>query len=411
MVVAKKRRQKSTVSTAALSTAAAHPAPAVTPRVVPSAAAAKKAAASQAKKAAGGAMAGSMCISVGGLEGLHPSCACGMGTVAMLGGGHHGVSLEGPLGCSNPANAPPLPPPPPPRKAASSSSGSRPASAACQSTLIAHTLQLYGGIVQVITEAAAPYRVLAVSPAWQRLSGYEKHEVVGKPLKMMQGVRTEPEAVAALMRGVQLREPVSVRLTNYTKAGETFVHQLACEPLRDETGQAQCFQATSVVLRKPGQPDEVEKALNAIGAARIAGMVSLASSSNRCPLLWPLVGAKAAAGAGLACGGVRASLASAPPDELNLPPISAESFFAEELGAFGLQAQLGPGDVANPAAIYSACLRPPPPAASDSMDSDGIDGMGISVSLDTVVAAPLEDFELLDYSLGGGVGGELGAVR
>ena len=155
-------------------------------------------------------------------------------------------------------------------------------------------------------------------------------------------------------------------------------------------------------VHPPVSLSQVEKALNAIGAARIAGMVSLASSSNRCPLLWPLVGAKAAAGAGLACGGVRASLASAPPDELNLPPISAESFFAEELGAFGLQAQLGPGDVANPAAIYSACLRPPPPAASDSMDSDGIDGMGISVSLDTVVAAPLEDFELLVRSAGAG---------
>ena len=286
--------------------------------------------------------------------------------------------------------------------------------------------------MQVITEAAAPYRVLAVSPAWQRLSGFEKHEVVGKPLKMMQGIRTEPEAVAALMRGVQLQEPVSVRLTNYTKvpartyhqpqhhpathhtpthpppthhppthhppthhppplqSGETFVHQLSCEPLRDETGQAQCFQATSVVLRKPGQPDEVEKALNAVGAARIAGMVSLSSSAKRCPMLWPLVGAKAPS-VGLPPRAACMSLASAPIDELNLPPISAESFFAEELGAFGLQAQLSGTDAAKPVAIYSACLRPPA-AASDSLDSDS---MGIGVSLDTVVAAPLEDFELL----------------
>lgn len=252
--------------------------------------------------------------------------------------------------------------------------------------------------MQVITEAAAPYRVLAVSPAWQRLSGFEKHEVVGKPLKMMQGIRTEPEAVAALMRGVQLQEPVSVRLTNYTKSGETFVHQLSCEPLRDETGQAQCFQATSVVLRKPGQPDEVEKALNAVGAARIAGMVSLSSSAKRCPMLWPLVGAKAPS-VGLPPRAACMSLASAPIDELNLPPISAESFFAEELGAFGLQAQLSGTDAAKPVAIYSACLRPPA-AASDSLDSDS---MGIGVSLDTVVAAPLEDFELLDYTLGDGV--------
>lgn len=165
------------------------------------------------------------------------------------------------------------------------------------------------------------------------------------------------------------------------------MHQLSCEPLCDESGQAQCFQATSVVLRKPGQPDEVEKALNAVGAARIAGMVSLSSSAKRCPMLWPLVGAKAPS-AGLACGGACTPLASAPMDELNLPPISAESFFAEELGTLGLQAQLGGPDAAKPGAIYSACLRPPT-AASDSLDSDSM------MSLDTVVAAPLEDFELL----------------
>ena len=192
MVVAKKRRQKTSVSTAAIS-AVSHPAPAVTPRVVPSAAAAKKAAASQAKKAAGGALAGcGSSMSVGGLDGLHPSCVCGVDTAATLGVGH-GVSLDSQLRPGSSPGigpvAPPVPPPvPPPRKAPSAS---RP-SAACQSTLIAQTLQLYGGIVQVITEAAAPYCVLAVSPAWQRLSGFEKHEVVGKPLKMMQATHPNP---------------------------------------------------------------------------------------------------------------------------------------------------------------------------------------------------------------------------
>ena len=194
MVVAKKRRQKTSVSTAAIS-AVSHPAPAVTPRVVPSAAAAKKAAASQAKKAAGGAMAGfPSSMPMGGIEGLHSSCVCGVDTAATLGVGHGGVSLDGQLRPGGSSSgvaplAPPVPPPvPPPRKAP----GSSRLSAACQTTLIAQTLQLYGGIVQVITEAAAPYRVLAASPAWCRLSGFEKHEVVGKPLKMMQATRPSP---------------------------------------------------------------------------------------------------------------------------------------------------------------------------------------------------------------------------
>lgn len=304
--------------------------------------------------------------------------------------------------------------------------------------------------MQVVTEATPPYRVLAVSPAWQRLSGFESHEVVGRPLKVVQGVHTEAEAVATLMHGVRLHEPVSVRLTNYTKSGETYVHQLSCEPLHDQTGRPQAFQATSVVLRKPGQPAETEKALNAVNAARIAGMLSLSSGVKRCPMLSPLVGAQGARGTTTTTAssatssttsstttlGGAPSLGSAPishaishaisvPGDtishaishgdaishagLHLPPISAisadaisadaisaETFFAEELSTLGLQA-------ASATPPYTAVLRPPAPARlRDSLDSDSYHSDSL-MSLDTVAAAPLEDFELLDYSLGDGV--------
>ena len=88
---------------------------------------------------------------------------------------------------------------------------------ACQTSLIGRTLQDYGGIVQVITEPRAPFHVLSVSPGWERLTGYSRDEVVGRPLKVLQGAQTEPEMVALLMRSVQEQRPVSVRITNYTK--------------------------------------------------------------------------------------------------------------------------------------------------------------------------------------------------
>ena len=73
-------------------------------------------------------------------------------------------------GATKPHNAPPPPPPPPPPAAArrggaaeSMSSVAARLAAACQSTLLGRTLQQFGGIVQVITEASAPYRVLSVS--------------------------------------------------------------------------------------------------------------------------------------------------------------------------------------------------------------------------------------------------------
>lgn len=153
--------------------------------------------------------------------------------------------------------------------------------AACQSTLIGRTLQEYGGIVQVITEPRAPYSILSVSPGWQRLTGWSREEVVGKPLKCLQGPETEADAVATLMSAVDKQRPVSVRLTNYTKSGASFVHQLSCEPLRDVSGVAQCFQSTSLVLRRPGDADTAEEL--AVGQLPLLHRDTI-------PPLWPLLG-------------------------------------------------------------------------------------------------------------------------
>ena len=98
---------------------------------------------------------------------------------------------------------------------------------------------------------------------------------------MIQGPDTEPEALRALMRSVSMHMPVSVRLTNYTKSGAKFVHQLSCEPLRDPSGETRCFQATSLVLQAPGEAACEDEAL-------IASVPAV--SHNPMPPLWPLLG-------------------------------------------------------------------------------------------------------------------------
>jgi PAS domain S-box-containing protein len=152
---------------------------------------------------------------------------------------------------------------------------------ACQSALLGRTLKKFGGIVQVITEATPPYRALSVSPGWQQLCGYSHDDVLGRPLTLIQGPGTEPDALRALMRAVGMQMLVSVRLTNYTKSGVPFVHQLSCEPLRDPSGETRCFQATSLVLQAPGETQRDDDDF-------VASMPSICS--NPVPPLWPLLG-------------------------------------------------------------------------------------------------------------------------
>jgi len=83
------------------------------------------------------------------------------------------------------------------------------------------------------------------------------------------------------MRAVREQTPVSVRLTNYTKSGEAFVHQLSCEPLRDPSGETKCFQATSLVLQAPGEaPTNFASVVGAMPPI----------CTNAVPPLWPLLG-------------------------------------------------------------------------------------------------------------------------
>ncbi|KAL3892883.1 MAG: hypothetical protein SGPRY_014689 [Prymnesium sp.] len=47
------------------------------------------------------------------------------------------------------------------------------------------------------------------------------------------------------------RAPASVELTSCTKWRDPFVHEMSIEPLLDHTGEARCFQVTSLVLKMP----------------------------------------------------------------------------------------------------------------------------------------------------------------
>ena len=134
-------------------------------------------------------------------------------------------------------------------------------------------------VSQVVTEATHPYRVISVSSGWERLCGYTQREAAGKTLKFLQGPATEPVPVAALMKAVRESRPVLVRLTNYTKFGVSYDQQLSVEPLKDPLGVTRCFQATSLIIRPPG-----DLSLS-VDMARELPLIS----NDAAPPLWPLL--------------------------------------------------------------------------------------------------------------------------
>lgn len=78
--------------------------------------------------------------------------------------------------------------------------------------------------------------VVFVSPAFERLTGYEADEVIGRGLRFLQGPETEPAAVEALGRARAAGEEATRTLRHYRKDGTPFWSEVRTLPVFDEDG-------------------------------------------------------------------------------------------------------------------------------------------------------------------------------
>lgn len=83
-----------------------------------------------------------------------------------------------------------------------------------------------------------------VNPAFEKLSGYQSSDVMGKsPGSFLQGEGTDPNSVAKLRRSIATQKPAKVELLNYRRTGEPYWVSVALSPLRNETGVCYGFVA------------------------------------------------------------------------------------------------------------------------------------------------------------------------
>jgi hypothetical protein len=98
-------------------------------------------------------------------------------------------------------------------------------------------------------DGVAPFLVVDANKKWLSTCRFEREDVIGQTLKILQGPRTEEEQLAVLMRGVQERSEVSVTLTNYDGRKKPFRNKLTVEPV--EVDGRPYFLATCVITFLP----------------------------------------------------------------------------------------------------------------------------------------------------------------
>ena len=86
----------------------------------------------------------------------------------------------------------------------------------------------------VIADAERPdMPIIYVNPAFQRMSGYGREEVLGRNCRFLQGAETDPAAVEQIRQQLSREEDVHVTLLNYRKDGTPFWNDLNITPVRD----------------------------------------------------------------------------------------------------------------------------------------------------------------------------------
>lgn len=79
-------------------------------------------------------------------------------------------------------------------------------------------------------------KILYVNEAFVRRTGYTREEAIGKTPRILQGERTQRDALARIREALLEWRPVREELINYTKSGEMFWLELEIVPVADETG-------------------------------------------------------------------------------------------------------------------------------------------------------------------------------
>ncbi|MCR9218809.1 MAG: PAS domain-containing protein [Alphaproteobacteria bacterium] len=89
----------------------------------------------------------------------------------------------------------------------------------------------------LLTDAPGPGeqpRILAVNCAFERLTGYQRDEILGRTPKMLQGPDTNQTVRAKLRRAIDARRPAEGVFLNYRKDGSPYLCDLTLEPLQSD---------------------------------------------------------------------------------------------------------------------------------------------------------------------------------
>ncbi|MEG4504015.1 PAS domain S-box protein [Microcoleus sp. F6_B4] len=130
-----------------------------------------------------------------------------------------------------------------------------------------------------ISDATDPENpIIYCNPAFERMTGYRRQEIIGKNCQFLQGSDTDPAAVERIREALQTESECKVILKNYRKDGTAFWNCFSISPVRDRMGKLTHF---IVVQRDITHRKQAEEALHNSEAQSREQAAQLAATLNQ----------------------------------------------------------------------------------------------------------------------------------
>ena len=106
--------------------------------------------------------------------------------------------------------------------------------------------------------------LLYVNEGFERVTGYDTDEVLGRDCRFLQGEATDPGRVAVLRERIAAEEPVLVELINYRKDGTPFWNQVQVSPVENDDGDVSQFLGFQTDITERKRTEQLVQLLNRV---------------------------------------------------------------------------------------------------------------------------------------------------
>ncbi|XP_045813538.1 protein TWIN LOV 1 isoform X2 [Trifolium pratense] len=129
--------------------------------------------------------------------------------------------------------------------------------------------------------------IVYASDAFMKLTGYARHEVLGRNCRFLGGRNTDDSTLHLITESIKTEQPCTVRILNYRKDKSSFWNLLHISPVRDASGKVAYFVGVQIEdeyknedYRRCLRPDM--KQLSVVGVVKVAvRSLSMSAGSSK----------------------------------------------------------------------------------------------------------------------------------